>query len=167
MYAIFIVTIKCIIMQQYVDQFGYIKNYNPETADVHLLIQELVENLPKTHSIMEYNNQDWTDIYVINNNTQNRDGFYLKIFMNNLMSLSTYMDNKLNGYYYAWYSTGHKERECIYVNNSIHSYYIHWTKDNKAIELTRYDNGLFDGMHIKYYPKTDSIDECSRFKETS
>lgn len=166
MYAIFIVTIKCIIMQQYVDQFGYIKNYNPETTHVSLLIDELTKSVDTSHSIIQKKNGPWLDIWVIDNETQKHDGFYMIIYSNSLTCLRYFKQGENHGRIYSWTENGKRKSESIFINNCPHGYLTEWNEYGNIMELIRYDNGLCDGFNITYDKETDSIDYLSRFKQT-
>ena len=155
-------------MDQYIDSFGFIKSYNPEVANVTLLINDLTKVFSKTHNIVhDKNGPNWLDIYSVDTTTNKHDGFYMIIYKNNLVTLKNYKQGKNHGRIYKWFANGQRKSESIFIDDYPHGYMTSWNEYQEIIEITRYDNGAFDGFNIEYDPETDHLENLSRYRQTA
>ncbi len=152
-------------MQQYIDTFGYIKNYNPHEVSSLLLIKELFGTVPKDHRVLqEKNGLGWIYTYMVNSDGQ-KNGYYVSTYENNLIEINYYTNNTRNGKFYSWNHNGSRKSETLFINDIPHGYYTQWNEDNQIMNITRYDSGYFDGFHIEYNHETNDIDELTRYKQ--
>ena len=57
----------------------------------------------------------------------------------------------MNGPFTSWYENGIvKEQTGEYINNKLHNKWTYWADDGRKTEETNYDNGLKNGLQIKW-----------------
>ncbi len=149
-------------MQQYITHYGQMKSYDPTTTRSHLLIDELFDRASKTHDIVTTETSNEKEFYSVKKGSDIKDGYYVKLYNNQLISLISYNDGLKHGASYSWYLTGQRQYEQLFMENNLHGFYTHWNIDGDIIEIIRYSNGLKDGFNIQYNDNTNEIIHLDR-----
>lgn len=149
-------------MQQYMSHYGQMKSYDPMTARSDQLINELFDRASKTHDLVTTETSNEKEFYSVKKGSDIKDGYYVKLYNNQLISLIHYKDGLKHGASYSWYLTGQRQYEQLFMENNLHGFYTHWNIDGDIIEIIRYSNGLKDGFNIQYNDNTNEIIHLDR-----
>ncbi len=142
--------------------YGQMKSYDPTTTRSDLLIDELFDRASKTHDIVTTETSNEKEFYSVKKGSDIKDGYYVKLYNNQLISLISYKDGLKHGASYSWYLTGQRQYEQLFMENNLHGFYTHWNIDGDIIEIIRYSNGLKDGFNIQYNDNTNEIIHLDR-----
>jgi antitoxin component YwqK of YwqJK toxin-antitoxin module len=153
-------------MQQYITHYGQMKSYNPTTTRSDLLIDELFDRASKTHDLINIIDHNHKVYYMKNKETGEKDGYYVSLFNDTVVTLHSYKNDLKNGFYYTWYLTGQRHSEQLFINDQPHGYHTIWNIDGDIIEITRYSNNLHDGFNIKFDRETNMLEEVDRYQQT-
>ncbi len=149
-------------MQQYMSHYGQMKSYDPTTTRSDLLIDELFDRASKTHDLVTTETSNEKEFYSVKKGSDIKDGYYVKLYNDQLISLMSYKDGLKHGASYSWYLTGQRQYEQLFMENNLHGFYTHWNIDGDIIEIIRYSNGLKDGFNIQYNDNTNEISHLGR-----
>ncbi len=142
--------------------YGQMKCYDPTTTRSDTLIDELFDRASKTHDLIERNIGNEKEIYTVLKATETKDGYYIKLYHDQLISLVNYKQGLKHGHSYSWYLTGQRQYEQSFMEDQLHGFYTHWNINGDIIEIIRYSNSLKDGFHIKYEIDSDEIIHLDR-----
>ncbi len=149
-------------MQQYITHYGQMKSYDPVNTRSDLLIDELFDRVSKTHDMITLSIGNEKEIYTVLKGTETKNGYYIKLYHDQLISLISYKDGVKHGSSYSWYLTGQRQYEQLFMEDKLHGFYTHWNINGDIIEIIRYSNGLKDGFNIQYENDSDEIIHLDR-----
>ncbi len=148
-------------MQQYITHYGQMKSYDPTNVRSDLLIDELFDRASKTHDLITQSEGNEKEMYMVLKGSETKDGYYIKLYNNQLIVLIYYKEGLKHGHSYSWYLTGQRQYEQLFMENNLHGFYTHWNINGDIIEIIRYSNGFKDGFNIKYANESDDIIELN------
>ena len=149
-------------MQQYLSHYDQMVNYDPTNTRSDRLIDELFDRASKTHDLVTTEISNEKEFYSVKKGSDIKDGHYVKLYNDRLISLICYKEGLKHGHSYSWYLTGQRQYEQSFMEDRLHGYYTHWNIDGNIIEIIRYSNGLKDGFNIQYANDSDDIIHLDR-----